>query len=145
MRSLIPWNTMDIQPFSTELENFFGRLIDKPSGQAGHSAHIVRLDWTEDDEAIVVRAEIPGVPAEDLEITVTGDLLTLAGEKKVGADEDAKAGYTERVYGAFRRQLKLPFPVATDQVSAESTDGVLTIRLPKAESQRSRRIEVKGA
>ena len=144
MRSLIPFTSMNVKPFTTDLESLFGRLMEGPVAATSHAAHILRLDWTEDDEAIVVRAEVPGVPAEELEITVTGDLLTLAGEKKADLTEDKKPGYTERHYGAFRRQLQLPYPVAADQVTARSADGVVTIRLPKAESERSRRIQVES-
>lgn len=104
------------------------------------------LDVQENDKELIVTAEVPGVSEKDVDVTLSGDLLTIKGEKK--AEDEQKNGnfsYVERRYGAFSRSLRLPFAVKDEEVNATYDQGVLTIRIPKpAEAQTSvRKIEVK--
>ena len=101
----------------------------------------VRIDiWTTEDE-VIVSAEVPGVSKDDLEITVTGKMLTLSGEKKApeGAPE---VGFLERTFGKFEREIRLPVAVDPKAARAEHVDGVVTLRLPFADAVRPRRIEL---
>ncbi|MEJ5226162.1 MAG: Hsp20/alpha crystallin family protein, partial [Anaerolineales bacterium] len=90
------------------------------------------------------RAALPGLKAEDVQISVTGDVLTLRGEFKQ-ADEKKEATYhiREQRYGAFERSVMLPTDVQTDKARADFENGVLTITLPKAEAVKPRTITIK--
>ena len=99
---------------------------------------------TSTDEALVVRAEIPGVKLEDLEVNLTGDTLTIKGERR--PDEtipEASYHRRERLTGHFARSVTLPERVDPDRVSATYTNGILRVVMPKVPEARSRRIEVK--
>ncbi len=104
------------------------------------------IDVHQTDDAIVVTAALPGLKAEDVDITITGQTLSIRGEFK--ADEEVKRDqyiYRERRYGSFRRQLQLPTRVQGDHADASFEDGVLTLSIPKAEEVKPRQIQVKAA
>jgi len=107
-------------------------------------ALVPRVDMYETDEEVIVKATIPGVKPEDLEITVTGNVLTIRGEVKE-EEEVKEANYIrqERVFGTFRRDLTLPVEVNVDKAEAEFQNGVLTLRLPKAEAAKPKRLTIK--
>ncbi len=103
------------------------------------------LDIAEQDDAIVVRAEVPGCKAEDIDISVYGDVLTISGEKKETKETKDKGYYhTESVYGSFRREVNLPTEVDPAKVEATCKDGVLSINLPKSAKSKAVKVEVKG-
>ncbi len=104
------------------------------------------MNVTEDKDNYYVRAELPGLKADDLELSVTGDTLSIAGERKIPA-EDEKAQYhrRERDAGRFSRIVTLPAQMNTAKVEASCTDGVLTVTLPKAEEAKPRQIAVKAS
>ena len=104
------------------------------------------LDVHETGDEIVVTAAMPGVKAEDVDITITGQTLSIRGEFK--ADERVNREqylYRERRYGTFHRQLQLPVRVQGERAAATFEDGVLTLTIPKAEEVKPRQIEVKAA
>ena len=95
-------------------------------------------------DAYVFRADLPGVNSKDVKVTVSGETLTLRGERKREEQKSENSLYRiERLYGAFERSFTLGTPVRTDQVHAAYRDGVLEIRVPKADEARPREIEVK--
>lgn len=102
------------------------------------------MNVTEDKDNYYVRAELPGLKADDLDISVTGDTLSISGERKISI-EDEKAQYhrREREAGKFSRIVTLPAQMDTGKVEAHCTDGVLTVVLPKAEAVKPRQIAVK--
>lgn len=102
------------------------------------------IDLSETPEEIIVRSEIPGIDPNELEVTVSGGQLTLAGEKKdVAAAGDRVFHQTESRFGHFRRTISLSQAVDPDQVQAEYANGVLTIRLKKVAAAAPKRVEVK--
>ena len=106
------------------------------------------IDVSEDDKAFKITAELPGMSEKDIDVTVTGDLVVLKGEKRQEHEEKGKNRYlAERSYGSFQRSFYLPEGVARDKVTAEFTNGVLTVMLPKTvEAQaQQKKIEVKAA
>ncbi len=104
------------------------------------------LNFSEDDDNLYLRAELPGVGAGDIEISVEGDSLILRGERKIpGADEKVNYHRRERTAGLFRRVLHLPVQVAADEVKALTKNGVLTVTLPKAPEAKPRQIKVTAA
>ncbi len=102
------------------------------------------LDVSETDIAVQVRVEVPGISAENIDISLSGDTLTIKGEKK---EEEKKEGenYTrvERRYGSFQRVVTLPAPVDPAKVKAICKDGVLTVMLEKQEKVKAKSIEIK--
>ena len=103
------------------------------------------LDVAEQDDALLVRAEVPGCKAEDIDISVYGNTLTISGQKKETKEEKDKGYYhTESVYGSFRREVNLPSDVDPAQVEATCKDGVLSITLPKAAKSKAVKVKVKG-
>jgi HSP20 family protein len=95
-----------------------------------------------DGDDFVVVAELPGVKKEDLDVQVSGDTLRLRGKKSVAYDEAASVHRRERAAGEFDRTLTLPDDLDAARVSAEYRDGVLTLRLPRAESAKPRTVTI---
>jgi HSP20 family protein len=102
------------------------------------------LDVYEEKDDVVVKAELPGLSKEDIEVNLTGSTLTIKGEKKKEEEVKEKDYYRrERSYGSFTRSLELPSEVKADQVSASFKNGVLEIRMPKTEEAKKKEIKVK--
>ena len=101
------------------------------------------LDVHETDDHLVVTAALPGVKPDDVEITMVGQTLTLRGEFKAGDEvQGERYLYRERRYGTFNRTLQLPVRVEGDKAEATFTDGILTLRIPKAEEVKPRQIRI---
>lgn len=102
------------------------------------------MNVTEDSDNYYVRAELPGINADDLDISVTGDTLSVSGERKI-PDEDEKARYhrREREAGKFSRIITLPSQVDTAKVQAHYADGIISLILPKVETAKPKLIPVK--
>jgi len=129
-----------------QLQHEMNRLFDASSkGQVFSSPSYPAVNiWTNDDGQ-VISAEMPGVQPEDINIDVTGDALSISGERK--PDEVAKEAHyhrRERSYGSFSRTIQLPFMVDTNKVEANFENGVLVIRLPRAEADRPKKITIKS-
>lgn len=102
------------------------------------------MNLTEDNDAYYIRAELPGMKADEIELSVTGDSLSISGERKIpGEDAEAKYHRRERESGRFNRILNLPGPIDVQKVDASSVNGVLTIKLPKSEAAKPRQINIK--
>ena len=98
-----------------------------------------------DGEKAVVTAEMPGVKAEDIDLSVEGEVATLSGSRapeKLGEDEGFRRH--ERGHGAFSRTVAMPFAVDADKVAADYQNGILTVTLPRSEASRPKKIDVKG-
>jgi HSP20 family protein len=108
----------------------------------GVTAITPRINVSESDREIRIEAEMPGVPEDNVQVEVMGDMLTIRGEQQQEREEDRGENYhvVERVYGTFLRSIQLPFAVKPDQIQASFQNGVLTIVVPKsaAESQAHR-------
>ncbi|UCF17050.1 MAG: Hsp20/alpha crystallin family protein [Phycisphaerales bacterium] len=125
-----------------DLFDSFFRGLDRPLG--GYKAWPA-IDVAEEKDSIVVRAEVPGCKADDIEISVYGNKLTISGEKKLDEEKKEKGYYhVESTYGSFRRELTLPTDVNQEKINAECKDGVLTVTLPKAAKAKTIKVKVKG-
>ena len=103
------------------------------------------IDLLQTDKEIIVKATLPGLDSDDLDIQITGDTLTLRGESKEEEEiKEAKYHLRERRYQAFSRSLRLPTPIVADKAQAEMENGVLTLTLPKAEDVTPKVINVKA-
>ncbi len=104
------------------------------------------VDVKETADQIVVKAEVPGIDAKDINISVTGDVLTIKGEKKSEREEkDENYHVVERSYGSFSRSLVLPAAADLDKIEAKYDKGVLTVTCPKKEEVKPKAIEIKTA
>jgi HSP20 family protein len=98
------------------------------------------MEIVENDDAFVVTAEVPGINAKDVDISIDDGVLTLSGEKKEEKEEGkegSKFHMWERRYGSFRRSFTLPQAVEADKISAKATDGILTVTLPKTKKAKA--------
>ena len=110
------------------------------------SVYTPRVDVTEDNDNLYVEADIPGVDKKDVKVSVVGDVLTISGEKKKESMDENKNYYRiERTSGSFSRSFTLPSEIQNDKISAEFTNGVLKITLPKSEEAKvvEKQIEIK--
>jgi len=102
------------------------------------------VDMFEDGGDIVVKAELPGIKKEDLEVTLTDGAITISGDKKKEKEIKKKDYYKwERSYGSFCRTLSLPSEVQADKVKSTFKDGILEVRMPKSEQAKSKEVKVK--
>ena len=100
------------------------------------------MDVYETDDAYVIHSLLPGIDPESVSVSVQDNVLTISGESKRTAPENARPLFQEIGYGQFQRQVSLGFPVEADKAEASYHDGILTITLPKAESAKPRQIKV---
>jgi HSP20 family protein len=130
--------------FRREMNALFDDFFSE-AGEPALEAFVPRVDVKENDKEIRVTAEIPGIDEKDVEISLSGDTLTIKGEKRAETEEKGEERYhLERSYGTFRRSLSLPCEVDTDRTTATFQKGVLTITLPKtAVAAKSKKIAVK--
>lgn len=146
---------MELMPYRNErgvgtFQRQMNRLFDDFFGDGSWPGVWNRPEWapaidvSENEEEFVVHAEVPGIGRDDLDISVTGNTLTLRGEKREERDEkEGNAHRVERSYGTFTRTIGLPSSVDPNRVEANMKDGVLRIRIAKKEEAKPRQIEVK--
>jgi HSP20 family protein len=102
------------------------------------------VDISETKDNFVVKAELPGLEAKDVNVSISGDVLTIKGEKKTEEEEkDEHYHCVERYSGSFQRVFQLPSGVKTDMIEATFDKGVLRVTLPKVEEARKKEIDIK--
>ena len=134
------WQEMD------QLQREMNRLFDTSNrGQVFSAPSYPAINiWTNDDGQLI-SAEMPGVHPDDIDIDVTGDALSISGERKPDkVAEEARYHRRERSYGSFSRTIQLPFMVDTNKVEANFKNGVLMINLPRAEADKPKKITIKS-
>jgi HSP20 family protein len=132
----------------TDLRDEIDRLFDAPLAELTRTSQLLSgwtpaLDLYEDKDGFTVKAELPGMKREEIELSLHEGSLSISGERKYeekGAEGEAYR--TERFFGRFQRTVTLPAPVATDKVKAQYKDGILTVTLPKTEEAKPKRIDV---
>lgn len=151
VRELTGWPTLgwrnpfdEIERMRREMdwltEGLTGKLFREPAAGV-----FPLMNVTEDNDNYYVRAELPGIKANELHISVTGDSLTISGERNIPSeDENANYHRRERESGKFSRVLSLPGQIDTTKVEASSANGVLTVVLPKSEAAKPKQITIKG-
>lgn len=144
--SLIRWRPRDLwNPFA-DLQEDINKLFDVSLGRFAGPGAIVwapALDILEDKDTLVIKADLPGLKEEDVDISVQGNTLTIRGERKQESEAKEKGFYRcERYYGSFQRSLDLPYPVDQSKIKASYKGGVLEVRLPKAEEAKAKKIKI---
>ena len=129
----------------TSLQSQVNRLADSLwSGR--QESWVPAVDVFDTQDAVVIKAELPGMKIDDIQIEVDDNVLTLKGERTFEEKLDDERYYrVERRYGSFQRSLALPQGVKADDIQATYEDGVLHVTVPKSEAEKPRRIEVKPA
>jgi HSP20 family protein len=147
MRTLLPtlrrandWMAApDLRLFDTLFEDFgLPEMVEEKQW-------LPKIDFSETDDHVIVRTEVPGMEKDDINITLSEGLLTIQGEKKQEKEEEKENyRFVERRYGSFARSVRVPRGVDADKIEANYKDGVLKISIPKSESEKSRKIEITG-
>jgi len=142
---------MEWKPFReiTKLRNEMDRLWDDYFGSGRKALRPLEGTWLpsvdETADKIVVKAEVPGMDVKDIDISLSGDVLTIKGEKKSEREEKEENYHlVERSYGSFSRSLRLPVAVDADKIEATYKQGVLTVTCPKKEEVKAKAIEIKA-
>lgn len=144
-RTLERWGPFrDLEDIQSEVNRLFDSFFGRPlrSGLIDRTWSPV-LDVYETQDELVVSAELPGTKEKDIHVSMTGDVLTIKGERSHG-QETNKGSYQqlERFFGTFERNIPLSIPVQTEKVKAQYRDGVLEIRLPKVEEVKPKQIKI---
>jgi HSP20 family protein len=134
----------DFGDMQAEVNRLFDNFLGRPAQQPGmERVWAPSVDMYETKDALMVTAELPGVSEKDIHLSITGDVLSIRGERQWNQEVKQESYYrSERWYGKFERSLPLPMPVEADKVTAKYRDGVLTITLPKVEEIRPKEIKI---
>ncbi len=132
------------EDFENLFDRFFGRSLAGQPPRVFETMWAPSLDFSEDEKDYIVRVEAPGIPKEDLEVNLEGQVLTVSGRRSFEKEEQREEYFwREREQGRFVRTVRLPGPVDSAKVEANFDNGVMTIRLPKADADTRTRITVK--
>jgi HSP20 family protein len=148
MSNIVRWEPFrELVSLREAMDRLFEESFVRPVGGrlAPAGMEVPAVDVYQTDDAVVVKSAIPGIKPEDIDISITGDTLTIKGETRV-EEEVNEENYIrrERRYGSFYRSLALPLPVVTEKAEAEFENGVLTLTLPKAEEVKPKAIKIKA-
>jgi len=157
--ALIPWRHKhsggEVTPaagFRHEMDRLFDSFFREPFGwfgeRGGMEVWYPSVDVEDSEKEVTVRAEVPGVAADDINLTIADNTLTISGEKKEESERKGEGFYhRERHFGSFERQFALPEGVDTDKIEAKFKKGVLTVTLPKKPEaiKPEKKIEVKAS
>ena len=142
-----------IQASVERLRHEFDRWLELAMSQGERALDVIRprgdrpwmpvIDLVETENEVLVYVDLPGIDPKSVDVTLTGNMLTLKGEKAgIQADEGRSVHLRERARGPFARSVPMPVPVDPDDVTAEARDGVLRIRLAKPERAKARQVQV---
>ena len=147
MRNLLPALRRHRDWMAIPERNFFGRLFDDLGfpEMAEDKQWLPTVDISETDDRVTVRAEVPGMDKDDINITLSNGLLTIQGEKKHEKKEEKENyRFVESRYGSFSRSFRIPPGVDAKKIEANYKNGVLKVNIPKIEAEKSRKVEITG-
>ncbi len=145
--ALIRWEPLrEVEILRRQMDRLFDDLTPanrQPADSRVHTAWVPAIEMKESDSDIVLRAEIPGVEAKDLDIQVTRDTVLISGEHRYQKQTEERGHFrSEFRYGKFQRVVPLPAQIQNDQVKADFNDGILTLTLPKLEDERRKVVRI---
>jgi HSP20 family protein len=151
--NLLRWQRPEMTGWSgfnglSTLRNEIDRLFEAPLTELARTSHLLSgsapvVDIYEDKDNFVVKAELPGMKKEDIDVSLHDGSLSISGERKGEKKwEEAEVYRAERFFGRFQRTVALPAPVASGGIKAQYKDGILTVTLPKAEEAKPKQIDV---
>jgi HSP20 family protein len=144
MSNLTRWEPMrEMMTLREAMDRLFDDAFTRPINLRDGGWSAPAVDMYQTDDEVVVRAALPGFKADEVQINVTGDVLTLRGEVRQQEEQKERAWHIrEQRWGSFERSLTLPTDVKADQAAADFENGILTITLPKAEEVKPKTISV---
>jgi HSP20 family protein len=143
--ALVRWDpAREVDSLQSEVNRLFDTFFGgRPSSSAGARRWVPAMDLVETDDHLVLRADLPGLDRDDVNIEVKDGVLTVSGERKAEQEERADGYYrVERAFGGFSRSLSLPDHVDASKIAAGFDKGVLEVRIPKPEERKPQRIEI---
>jgi HSP20 family protein len=149
MSNLIRWEpAREMMTLREAMDRLFDDAFTRPLGFGnghGNAWSVPAVDMYQTDNDVVVKASLPGIKAEEVQINVTGDVLTIKGETNQNDETKEKAWHIrEQRWGMFERSVALPTPVVADKAKADFENGIVTITLPKAEEAKPKSITIKA-
>jgi len=136
-----PFN--ELQQLRNQMDSFLSKVPGNDPMER-HAGVFPSINLTEDEESFHIRAELPGIPAKDLDIQATGNNLSISGERKIETEgADVRYHRRERESGKFSRAISLPGDIDSDGISAGLSNGILKIRIPKAAKVKPKKIDIK--
>lgn len=134
---------MKPEPFSREVDRLFDAFFSPGAPTRENRRWVPPMDLLEADDHFLLKADLPGLAEDDVSIEVQDNALTISGERRSEHEEHGGGWFRmERAFGSFSRSLTLPDGVNADAINAEFHDGVLTVRIPKPEERKPRRIAI---
>lgn len=145
MFEITPWRPLrELSNLRREMEDLWGDLVGEKEFLPMRGEWMPALDISETKDSLIIKAEVPGIEPKDIDISLSGDLLTIKGEKKQKTEEKKESFHRiETRYGAFSRTIRVPVSVNSDKIEASYDKGVLKIVLPKKEEIKAKQIEIK--
>lgn len=135
----------DLESRQGDMNRMFDRFFEGRSPETG-GRWIPAMDLVESDDHLVLRADLPGMTEDDVNIEIKDGVLTISGERKAEHEEKGEGFHrVERSFGTFSRSLSLPDGVDPNQVDATFAEGVLEVRVPKPEESKPTQVEIKGS
>jgi HSP20 family protein len=140
--STTEWEPFRVSDIQTEVNRLFDNFFGRSAGATGR-AWVPPVDMHATKDDLVLTLELPGVSEKDVNVSITGDLLTVKGERRFeNQGKEQELLHVERTHGKFERLIQLPMAVQADRVKATYRDGVLEIKLPKAEELKPKEIKI---
>jgi len=141
---LVPWRPFRRGLSTLQMDDLWNRLLgETPFSRTFTEEWLPSADISETKDKLLIKAELPGLDPKDITVSVSGDLLTIKGEKKKEEEEkDEHHHFVERYYGSFQRSFRLPVNIQSDKVEATFDKGVLNITLLKKEEAEKKEIEI---
>ena len=145
--ALIRWEpAREVDSLQNEVNRVFDAFFGGGSGGSRTRRWVPAMDLVETDDHLVLRADLPGLRKDDVELEVKDGVLTISGERKAEHEEKSEGYYrVERAFGHFSRSLTIPDGVDADAIAADFADGVLEVRIPKPAERKPHRIAIGAA
>jgi len=143
--ALVRWDSgRDVDSLQSEMNRVFDAFFGSSPGNGGRARRWVpAMDLIEKDDHLVLRADLPGIDPDEVEIEVKDGVLTVSGERKAEHEDKAEGYYrVERAYGSFARTLSLPDGIDADRIAADFDNGVLEVKIPKPEERKAHRVQI---
>jgi HSP20 family protein len=142
---LVRWDPgRELDTLQSEMNRVFDAFFGgRPVNGGATRRWVPAMDLVEDEDHLVLRADLPGLSEDDVEIEVKDNVLTVSGERRAEEKKEDEGYYrVERAFGSFHRSLTLPEGVDADRVSADFDNGVLEVRIPKPEERKPHRVQI---
>jgi HSP20 family protein len=144
MTTVVRWDpSREVDSLHSDLSRVFDAFFGGRPGNGASRRWVPATDLVEEGDHLVLRADLPGLTEDDVEIEVNDRVLTISGERKAEEKKEGEGYYrVERAFGSFSRSLTLPEGIDADEVSAEFDNGVLEVRIPKPEERKPHRVQI---